>query len=581
MGITFSGLVSGLDTSSWVTALVQVKQQKVSTLQAQLNGYNATKSILNDTRSTVNALKMALEKITDAKFGGPMDLFTKNSAKSSNENIFTATVTSGAKRQNYDITVQQLATYTKATSMNAASSVADDSTTLSSMGISDGTLTAYVNGQKHTVTIGGEDGISTLGELKSAFADFGVTIGVDGNGAVTVGATNGSDTVHIGATNDSSNLVSLLGLERQEDGTYVSTSSVYKASTASILTDENAGFNQQITAGTFTIGGATFTIDENTTLSSLISDINNSTEAQANAYWDAATGKLTITSTKEGASYINIEAGTSNFTDVMGLTTSEWDGEGNLVSTRMFTDAQELGNNAIFTVNGTTMTSTSNTVTSDVSRIDGVTLTLKGVSTEEDGQTQLSVTQNTDDLKEALSSIVSAYNDFVSKINSVTAAGADLHGETTLTSLKNTVRRYATGSNDTNGGAYKLLADIGITTGSASGADISTSNLDTLKLDEDKLLQALEEDPESVKALLTGENSIFGMMESAVEQTLQSTTGFFDVKQKTIESNIIRMNDKIKRQKQNITAYQARLEAKFKKMEEAIAAMQQNYSNFA
>ena len=580
MGITFSGLVSGLDTSSWVTALVQVKQQKVSSLQAQLNGYNATKSVLNDTRSTVNALKMALEKITDAKFGGSMDLFTKNSAKSSNENIFTATVTSGAKRQNYDITVQQLATYTKATSMNAASSVADDSTTLSSMGISDGTLTAYVNGQKHTVTIGGEDGISTLGELKSAFADFGVTIGVDGNGAVTIGATNGSDTVHIGATNDSSNLVSLLGLERQEDGTYTSTSSVYKASTASILTDENAGFNQQITAGTFTIGGATFTIDENTTLSSLISDINNSTEAQANAYWDAATGKLTITSTKEGASYINIEAGTSNFTDVMGLTNSEWDGEGNLVSTRMFTDAQELGNNAIFTVNGTTMTSTSNTVTSDVSRIDGVTLTLKGVSTEEDGQTQLSVTQNTDDLKEALSSIVKAYNDFVDKINSVTAAGADLHGETTLTSLKNTVRRYATGSNDTNGGAYKLLADIGITTGSASGADISTSNLDTLKLDEDKLLQALEEDPESVKALLTGENSIFGMMESAVEQTLQSTTGFFDVKQKTLDSNITRMNDKIKRQKQNITAYQARLEAKFKKMEEAIAAMQQNYSNF-
>lgn len=580
MGITFSGLVSGLDTSSWVTALVQVKQQKVSTLQAQLNGYNATKSVLNDTRSTVNALKMALEKITDAKFGGSMDLFTKNSAKSSNENIFTATVTSGAKRQNYDIAVQQLATYTKATSMNAASSVADDSTTLSSMGISDGTLTAYVNGQKHTVTIGGEDGISTLGELKSAFADFGVTVGVDGNGAVTIGATNGSDTVHIGATNDSSNLVSLLGLERQEDGTYTSTNSVYKASTASILTDENAGFNQQITAGTFTIGGATFTIDENTTLSSLISDINNSTEAQANAYWDAATGKLTITSTKEGASYINIEAGTSNFTDVMGLTNSEWDGEGNLVSTRMFTEAQELGNNAIFTVNGTTMTSTSNTVTSDVSRIDGVTLTLKGVSTEEDGQTQLSVSQNTDELKEALSSIVKAYNDFVDKINTVTAAGADLHGETTLTSLKNTMRRYATGSNDTNGGAYKLLADIGITTGSANGTDISTSNLDTLKLDEDKLLQALEEDPESVKALLTGENSIFGMMENAVEQTLQSTTGFFDVKQKTIESNITRMNDKIKRQKQNITAYQARLEAKFKKMEEAIAAMQQNYSNF-
>lgn len=580
MGITFSGLVSGLDTSSWVTALVQVKQQKVSSLKAQLSGYQAVKSTLNDTRSAFTALRSALEKITDAKFGGNYDLFSKNTAKSSNEDIFTATVNSSARRQNYDITVQQLATYTKATSMQSASAVADDSSALSSMGITNGTFTTYVNGQKHTVKIGGEDGATTLGDLKSAFADFGVTLGVDENGAVTFTPANGTDTINIGATNDTSNLVSLLGLEKQEDGSYASTNSIYKASTASVLTAEDAGFNQVIKAGTFTIGGATFTIDEETTLSSLISDINNNTEAQAHAYWDASTGKLSITSTKEGASFINIEAGTSNFTDVMGLTTSEWDGEGNLVSSRMFTDAQELGQNAIFTVNGTTMTSTSNTVSSDVSRMDGVTLTLKRVSTEEDGQTQLSVSQDTDELKSALSSIVSAYNDFIEKINTVTANGADLHGETTLTSLKNTMRRYATGSNDTNGGAYNLLADIGITTGKPDGASISTSNLDTLTFDEDKLLQALDEDPESVKALLTGENSILSMMENAVEQTLESNTGFFDVKSKTLESNITRMNDKIKRQNANITAYQARLEAKFKKMEEAIAAMQQNYSNF-
>ena len=92
--------------------------------------------------------------------------------------------------------------------------------------------------------------------------------------------------------------------------------------------------------------GQTITIDENTTLSSLISQINNSDEAQATAYWDDTTGKLTITSKKEGASYINIEAGTSNFTDVMGLTTTERDVDGNVVSTKMFTEVQELGKNS-------------------------------------------------------------------------------------------------------------------------------------------------------------------------------------------------------------------------------------------
>ena len=51
----------------------------------------------------------------------------------------------------------------------------------------------------------------------------------------------------------------------------------------------------------------------------MISEINSNDKAQAYAYWDDATGKLSITSKQEGASYINIEAGTSNFTDVMAL----------------------------------------------------------------------------------------------------------------------------------------------------------------------------------------------------------------------------------------------------------------------
>ena len=92
---------------------------------------------------------------------------------------------------------------------------------------------------------------------------------------------------------------------------------MFKANTATKLTSANSGFNQQITAGTFSIGSATFTIDDNTTLSSLISKINENKEAQATAYWDDTTGKLSITSKKEGASFINIEAGTSNFTDVI------------------------------------------------------------------------------------------------------------------------------------------------------------------------------------------------------------------------------------------------------------------------
>lgn len=573
--ISFSGLASGLDTSSWVEALVNVKKEEVTTLQTNLKSIQTTKTTLTDTKSKFTSLRTAIEKLTDAKFGGSFDLFAKNSATSSNNDIFSATVTSNAARQTYDIKVQQLATYTKATSKDAASAVADDSTKLSNLGISSGSLTTYVNGKKTTINIGKDD---TLGDLKSRLAEAGIKTEIDNSGVLKLSAQNSGDTIHIGATTDGTNLTSLVGLTAQEDGTYASTNSLFKASVSSKLTAEDSGFNEQIKAGTFTIGDATFTIDDKTTLSSLISEINNNDKAQAYAYWDDASGKLSITSKKEGASYINIEAGTSNFTDVMGFTTSEYDTDGKVVSSKMYTEAQELGLNAIFSVNGTQMTSTSNTVTSDISRMDGVTLTLKRANTEDDGNTTLKVSQDTSQLKEAVKSFITAYNETIAKVDEVTASGADLHGETSLTSLNRTLKRYSTSSN-ANDGVYKLLSDIGIKTASADGNNLSADTYE-LSLDEDKFMKALEENPDSVKSILTGDTGVLSMMENTIEQSLKASVGFFDVKTSTLDSNIKKMEEKISKKNTSITTYKSQLEAKFQKMEQAIASMQQNYSSF-
>ena len=573
--ISFSGLASGLDTSSWVEALVNVKKEEVTTLQTNLKSIQTTKTTLTDTKSKFTSLRTAIEKLTDAKFGGSFDLFAKNSATSSNNDIFSATVTSNAARQTYDIKVQQLATYTKATSKESASAVADDSTKLSNLGITSGSLTTYVNGKKTTINIGKDD---TLGDLKSRLAEAGIKTEIDNNGVLKLSAQNSGDAIHIGATTDGTNLTSLIGLTAQEDGSYASTNSLFKASVSSKLTAEDSGFNEKIKAGTFTIGDATFTIDDKTTLSSLISEINNNDKAQAYAYWDDASGKLSITSKKEGASYINIEAGTSNFTDVMGFTASEYDTDGKVVSSKMYTEAQELGLNAIFSVNGTQMTSTSNTVTSDISRMDGVTLTLKRANTEDDGNTTLKVSQDNSQLKEAVKSFITAYNETIAKVDEVTASGADLHGETSLTSLNRTLKRYSTSSNS-NDGVYKLLSDIGIKTASADGNNLSADTYE-LSLDEDKFMKALEENPDSVKSILTGDTGVLSMMENTIEQSLKASVGFFDVKTSTLDSNIKKMEEKISKKNTSITTYKSQLEAKFQKMEQAIASMQQNYSSF-
>ena len=576
MTISFSGLVSGLDTSSWVEALVSVKQQDITTLKTKLTEQQSSKTTLNTTRSAVSSLRTAIEKLTDTKFGGVFDLFGQSSATSSNTDVFTATVGSNARRQNYDISVQQIATCTKAVSAEAASSIADDSTTLKSLGITKGSVTAYLNGQKNTIHIDDED---TVGDLKIRMAEAGIKMEIDESGVLKFSPFNEGDTIHIGTTTDDSNFAAIVGLNRQEDGTYQSTNSVFKATTASKLTSADSGFNTQIKAGTFTIGDATFTIDEDTTLSSLISQINSSDKAQAYANWDDTTGKLTITSKKEGASYINIEAGTSNFTDVMGFTVSDWNENGELVGSRMLTETQELGQNALLSINGTNIISTSNTVTSDVSRLDGVTLNLKRANTEEDGVTTLSVSQNTSGLKDAVSDFVSAYNSFIQQIDTVTAQGAEFHGESSLTSLKSTIRSYANGTNTINGGVYKLLSEIGITTANADSNNLA-SDTTSLTFDEEKFMKALEENPDSVKSILAGDNSVLTMMENTLETSLKAVSGFFDVKTSTIDSNIKKTNEKITKKTDSIAAYKAQLEKKFQAMETIIASMQQNYSSF-
>lgn len=576
MAISFSGLASGLDTSGWVDALVSVKQDRVKEYQQDLLEFKNIKTTLNDTRSSFSSLRTALEKITDVKFGGTFNLFGKNTAKSANESIFTATANANASRQSYDISVQQLATQTKATSLEAASSVADDSTILSNIGITKGTLTVYVNGAKTSIDIEKDD---TLGDLKADLATAGIKAEVDETGSLKLSANNEGDSINIGSTTDTSNFVSLIGLAKNEDGTYSSTNSLFKANISSVLTSAESGFREQITEGTFTIGDAIFTISDKTTLSSLISQINNSEDAQATAHWDDATGKMVITSKKEGASYINIEAGTSNFTDVMGFTTTERDTDGNIISSKMHTEAQELGKNALLTINGTTITSTSNTVSSDVSRVEGLTLNLKGVSTEEESSTKLDVSQETSGLVDAIKGFISAYNDALGKVEEVTATGADLKGESSLTSMTRTLRNYANGSNTTNGGDFRLLSQIGISTGEADGNNLSDTTY-TLEFDEDTFLKALEEDPESVQSLLAGENGILTMMENTVEQSLKASIGFFDIKQRTLDSDITKMEEKITTQNKRIETYRSQLQDKFSNMELVIAQMQQNYSSF-
>src|SRR5574344_2685812 len=150
--ITFSGLASGLDTSSWVDALVSVKQTTITSLQAQQTAKQNLLSVVSNIKSFFTSFQNTLQKITDSQFGiASMDLFMQNLATSSNTSIVTASATTDAARQSYDVLVKQLATSTKATSgytQNVTKDVTLD-TTLGTLGVTSGTIT--VNNQSFSV----------------------------------------------------------------------------------------------------------------------------------------------------------------------------------------------------------------------------------------------------------------------------------------------------------------------------------------------------------------------------------------------------------------------------------------------
>ena len=573
MTISFSGLASGLDTDSWVSALVSVKQLGVTSLQNQLSALNESKTTLSNLKSSFTNFQTALQALTDSIYSSSSDIFAANVATSSDESVFTATVTTDAIRDTYDITVKQLATMTSAQSIEAASEVADGNTRLSDLGIQAGSFTVYVDGVRTEINIDEND---TVANLQSRLSSAGAELTIDPDtGILSIAAADSGAELRIGANTDTSNFVSLLGLEINEDGVYQSASSVYKVTGSTVLTDANAGFTSQITEGTFTIGNATFTIDSNTTLDNIISQINNNPDSNVFASWDAANGKLVLRSAVEGSSYINVQAGTSNFTDVMGLTLTERDSSNNITSTKLLTAAQELGKNAIVNINGTDITSTSNTVTADISRITGLTLNLKSVNTAETGDTTLTIAQDTTKITDALTEVVDSYNALMSEIDSLTAIDGDLHGETTLesiySSLRNTMNSAIGGDN-----AFKLMSQIGISTEAASSA--MADDTVSLTLDADALSEALAENSDAVKELLIGTNGIFKTLKSTVDNALYSG-GYFSTKETSINTQISNMQDKVTRKQESVDTYQARLEAKFAAMEATISQLNANYSS--
>ncbi|HWZ01925.1 MAG TPA: flagellar filament capping protein FliD [Edaphobacter sp.] len=165
-------------------------------------------------------------------------------------------------------------------------------------------------------------------------------------------------------------------------------------------------------SGTLTIQGHTFNVDSadnNNTLSSLSAAINA-----------AAIGVTASVITDSSGSRLSIVSGTSGAAGQLTISASLTDASSNPVTFPSGSGQGQVGQDAKLTVDGVSVTSPSNTVTTV---IPGITFQLLALST---APVQVQITDDTTSIGTAISSFLSAYNKVIGDIN--TQEGKDSSG---------------------------------------------------------------------------------------------------------------------------------------------------------
>ncbi|MBU1777883.1 MAG: flagellar filament capping protein FliD, partial [Gammaproteobacteria bacterium] len=233
----------------------------------------------------------------------------------------------------------------------------------------------------------------------------------------------------------------------------------------------------------FTSGGTTanITIDSsNNTLQGIRDAINAADIGVTASIVNDGSGtpyRLALSSESSGVSNsIKISTDGANAA-ITGLLAHDPAGTQNLAETVTAT-------NAVFTVDGISISKTSNTVTD---ALEGVTLTLG----KENSTATLTIARDTTAVTSAATSFVTAYNDLYTSMKNSFAykSGSALAGDSTLRTLQSEMRQIV--ATAASGGTLSNLFEIGI----------SAKSDGTLQLDSAKLNTAIGSDFDSVASL--------------------------------------------------------------------------------
>ena len=209
------------------------------------------------------------------------------------------------------------------------------------------------------------------------------------------------------------------------------------------------------------------------------------------------------------------------------------------------------GEDAHFTIAGTAATSASNTITGVLS---GVSMTLTSAAV---GTTQtLSIAQDTTGLTTTLNSFVTAYNNYVSTVHSLTAfdstaakgsQGGALLGDAMLNSITGTISSLISGGVG-KGSSNVSLASIGI----------SLQSDGTLKTDATALSAAVSSNSSALSTLFNSTTGVATKLNTSLT-TMLATGGTIDTRTTALNADLKSLAD----QQTSLTAYTAQLTSNY------------------
>lgn len=490
-----TGMVSGMDIDSMVENL----------MLAEMDDYNTTYQNKVMAEWELDAYREVTTEITafeDSYFNfsnADSNMLAQSSylnytCSSSDSSCVTISTSGSVSDQSHTVEVSQLATYATCSGTSSITSEICSSGTCDYDEANGLTLSLTLDGTSRDLAIDSTitDADSLQNAIDSTFGSGKITVEVSGDG-LAFDVVSGSGVQNLSLDDSDDDVLAALGfVDGDTTNNRLCTTDTLEDIAAQLKLPFTFDSNSQLN---FTINGIDFTFDETDSLDDLLEDINSS-DAGVTLSYDSLNDQFSLEADESGAGdTLAFSETDSTFFDALGFTT--------------ITEGQD----AIMLLDGEQLTRSSNCI-----EVDGITYELKDVSTEE---ITVSTSFDSQAMYDLIETFVTDYNALVTSLDDaiseeydynyppLTEAQEDdmtedeidswnalaqygiLENDSVINSMLKDLRSLAYSSVE---GCDLTFYEIGITTGSYEEGGI-------LNIDEDTLMEAIENDPESVMNL--------------------------------------------------------------------------------